>query len=1108
MAKICQKIKIKTALILLGVVIFGSIFFHLPSSLSFNLETGPARGIISQVLVAPTAKADNGTNDTAKKQLTPIEEKLIEILGHIANTFIRILGWVLLQLTRVLFGLMVYNDFVESDAVELGWTLIRDVANLFFVLILLAVAIATILKVESYNFKRFLPKILIMAVLVNFSKLICGLLIDFAQVIMMTFAAAYAGIGGVGGWTLMQALRVPEMLTAVAEATRGGWSVKEKALELLGVLMAAYLAVGLMIIAVVTVLVMVVVILMRMIMIWILVVLSPLAFILSAFPQGQRYAQQWWQEFAKYVIIGPILAFFLWLTFAMVGDQGITIKQAEELEITRETVGQEMEPGFFTAIGELSNFVSFVIAIGMLMGSLVITQQIGVQGGQLAGQALSLIRQKGLQAPIKAAGWLERKIYSGELPVIGRYTRGLSLSPARWYQQFTGYLERRKGEQERLGVTGAGFQYAQSMGQERKGLKHLWGLRGVVARPLNAGRMLLGSPADFMKYYGGLRGIPQFIRTLTGRERVTFGLVPGVRTPKESRLMKKLRAERKALRETETLPEREKKLEDIKKTQGELWAERKKRVTVPSPYYAVEEQRALIKEELSKLPDVMETTDVEAQMQIAYRDKDLARFQALMQKGAKDFNDNEWLNRYGYTAAAYGGRFWEDLRGKGVEEGGIQRFADEVLVKHFGLPDQQAKSFMNEVAYINEERKHGGTARLMEVDEQGVFQWRDRIEQGAYFMNEFFKGNIRGQLQNSNRLMYGGEDSKGKYHMGMNAMMVMAGASADIAHFLARKEFNKSTQTKFREDKESMTMAKRLENFIDPETEQRLMAPGLVDLIYHQDQATQEISGFFQPVVEGEVEALKRYGEIIWKVGKDLDAGMTEEEVAKKYNLKHAPVTDADKPQNWGQDKINSMKYKAATPKSVEQEAAAAARLGISDETRGLVNDWLEATRQGQAGKADEISVKLKGQKPLDIAGAINAEIGNMAKTVGDKIKTSGISAAEAIPEEMAREFGALAAAMNRLASNMGGIGHLPDDIRDDFDALTKGFEQATQSGMTAEQAGMMPGKGELLDPNSFPSKITEFANKITIELKKLLGEAREDQARGETKGGGPKKEG
>jgi len=74
-----------------------------------------------------------------------------------------------------------------------GWAIVRDLCNMFFIVILLVIAFATILRVEGYDIKKMVPKLIIMAILINFSKTICGLIIDAADLIMNAFVSAFTG---------------------------------------------------------------------------------------------------------------------------------------------------------------------------------------------------------------------------------------------------------------------------------------------------------------------------------------------------------------------------------------------------------------------------------------------------------------------------------------------------------------------------------------------------------------------------------------------------------------------------------------------------------------------------------------------------------------------------------------------------------------------------------------------------------------------------------------------------------------------------------------------------------------------------------------------------
>ena len=78
----------------------------------------------------------------------------------------------------------------DINAVGIGWELSRNVANLFFILILLGIAVATILRVQSYNAKQLLPKLIVIALLINFSLSIGFVIIDAANILGASFHGA------------------------------------------------------------------------------------------------------------------------------------------------------------------------------------------------------------------------------------------------------------------------------------------------------------------------------------------------------------------------------------------------------------------------------------------------------------------------------------------------------------------------------------------------------------------------------------------------------------------------------------------------------------------------------------------------------------------------------------------------------------------------------------------------------------------------------------------------------------------------------------------------------------------------------------------------------
>ncbi|MEK7557763.1 MAG: hypothetical protein AAB530_00970 [Patescibacteria group bacterium] len=301
---------------------------------------------------------------------------IANILGHLVSAIISALGLILTVLIKILIWVCKQNDFIGSAAVSNGWKIVRDFCNMFFILILLIISFATMLRMPNYEWKKLLPKLLLMAILINFSKTICGLIIDAAQVIMWTFVN---GFKAMGEGNLVSMLGLKEIYSVDAEAAN---------VNTFSVFGSYVLALIYVLISLVVITIMIAVLVMRMVMLWIYIVLSPLAYLLAAFPAGQSYSQQWWKEFTNNVIVGPVLAFFIWLSFASANG------------LVPDSAGVVLNAGI-TQAGSTDSMIKFIISIGMLLGGLMITQQIGGMAGGLAG--------KGMAAIQSGKGWAMKK---------------------------------------------------------------------------------------------------------------------------------------------------------------------------------------------------------------------------------------------------------------------------------------------------------------------------------------------------------------------------------------------------------------------------------------------------------------------------------------------------------------------------------------------------------------------------------------------------------------------------------------------------------------------------------------------------------------------------
>lgn len=116
-------------------------------------------------------------------------------------------------------------DPERITVIQTIWTLVRDFINMFFILILLVIAFATIFNVSKYKASDLLPKLIIIAVLINFSLVITVWVID----LLWIPAAVFLGpLGGTISDRISNALNIQQFFSTqnisliTAELLKGG----------------------------------------------------------------------------------------------------------------------------------------------------------------------------------------------------------------------------------------------------------------------------------------------------------------------------------------------------------------------------------------------------------------------------------------------------------------------------------------------------------------------------------------------------------------------------------------------------------------------------------------------------------------------------------------------------------------------------------------------------------------------------------------------------------------------------------------------------------------------------------------------------------------------
>jgi len=368
-----------------------------------------------------------------------ITKGVVQILTAIVSVLVSFVGKVLALVLHCLVYVAQYNNFINETVVKEGWKVVRDVCNMFFVLGLLLIAFGTVLRLPNYQAKNSLKNFVLGAVLVNFSKTICGLILDFAQIIMLTFVNGFKDVG-VGNLTEMLGLTsLFDVVVNEAEVT---------AIQSVGIFVSYLMGLIYLIVALVVILTMTIMLIQRAVMLWLFIVLSPFPYLLSSFPQSGKMGslgKEWWNRFSGLVITGPLLAFFIWLSFFTASSPTTTTStnNKEEIQLTGLTAEVEAptEGDYFgdlnagvTKSTTAQAIIKFLVSIGILITGMTLTKEASSMVGNVVGAGMGALQKTGkgavnfakkgtTKAATNTAKWAGRNALKGAGGLITTLTK-------------------------------------------------------------------------------------------------------------------------------------------------------------------------------------------------------------------------------------------------------------------------------------------------------------------------------------------------------------------------------------------------------------------------------------------------------------------------------------------------------------------------------------------------------------------------------------------------------------------------------------------------------------------------------------------------------------
>jgi len=243
-----------------------------------------------------------------------IVSTLLYIFGYFFSKLVMAAGYILN------WSLTLNSNILDNPAVQIGWQITRDLSNLGFVFLIILIAFGTILRMGSFQIKSMLPKLIVAALLINFSLLIAAVFLDFAGVLMnYFFNSAYESNGGDGGiaLALTGALSIHGFLDTPSIASASFTSFSAASLNYIASLLFLDIAT---VIGAITLMAIGFMFLVRYIIIGFLLIILPAA-ILSWVAGGKGWSD-WSGKFFQYTFFGPLAGFYIYI--ALKTSQAIT----------------------------------------------------------------------------------------------------------------------------------------------------------------------------------------------------------------------------------------------------------------------------------------------------------------------------------------------------------------------------------------------------------------------------------------------------------------------------------------------------------------------------------------------------------------------------------------------------------------------------------------------------------------------------------------------------------------------------------------------------------------------------------------------------------------
>lgn len=278
-------------------------------ALVFLLVPQQAHAFVGILLIAGMVAAGSlfGVSIFGPKLLEKGAQELLGGLQAFTAWVVKFIALVMQEIYLTLAGTMMaiiryfINVPVVPDKVpfvQVGWDFTVGLANGVFLLILVFIGLATILRIQSYQMQRTLPLLIIVVLLVNFSAVFVGFVVDIGNLLTHFFLqGSLDAVFGNSPWGSTTSFGAES-----GESTNDFARISENIARILFFLFGSVLFFIIILIFGI-----------RIIALWTITIMAPIAFAALILPATRKWWQRWLSALLDWAFIGVPMAFFLYL---------------------------------------------------------------------------------------------------------------------------------------------------------------------------------------------------------------------------------------------------------------------------------------------------------------------------------------------------------------------------------------------------------------------------------------------------------------------------------------------------------------------------------------------------------------------------------------------------------------------------------------------------------------------------------------------------------------------------------------------------------------------------------------------------------------------------